>query len=167
MITRLLTRVLLLGAAVGSGSCLVVSDPDFRGQEDCIPFFVTEQAVPAPNATTRIPASPGEPLEFDGNVPMRSCALTKTYQMRVFLDNVWQYAQDVPPTGDEARPIAVILDMTGRAAGCHQVEVLVSTRFASGTDPKTTDRADDLAYMVWWFSNDTTGNVKFKDCGSP
>jgi hypothetical protein len=155
-----LARILLLGVAVCSGSCLVVSDPDFRGQEDCIPFFVTQQAEPALASTERIPATPTDPLEFRGSVPMRSCALTKIYQIRVFLDNELQPESTIPPTGDEERPVSVLVDLSRTKPGCHQVEVLVSSSFT--LDARTAAKPDDLAYLVWWFTN--TSGAQFQDC---
>jgi hypothetical protein len=160
---RVVARILLLCAAVGSGSCLVVSDPDFRGQEDCIPFFVTQQASPALTAKTLILASSASALEFRGDVPMRSCALTKTYEMHVFLDDDWKRLDTVPPTGEEERNVTALVDISRAKPGCHQVEVLLSTRFSSA-DPKAPERANDLAYLTWWFANDS--NTKFEQCGS-
>jgi hypothetical protein len=160
---RLAARLLLLASAVCSGSCLVVSDPDFRGQEDCIPFFVTQSADPSVSDTSVILTSAGELPRFKGSVLMRSCALTKTYQMRVFLDGGLVHLDDVPPTGEEQRPVTALVDFSGALPGCHDVEIYLSTRFTA-IDPRQPERQDDLAYILWRFAD--TGNASFTDCGS-
>jgi hypothetical protein len=159
---RLAARLLLLCSAACSGSCLVVSDPDFRGQEDCIPFFVTAEAEPAVSDKTVLLASTGEVPDF--HIPMRSCALTKTYEMRVFLDGVPTRFDQLPPTGEEERPVTVVVDLSTSKPGCHEVEVYLSTRF-SAVDQRAAERPSDLAYVLWRFTNDS--NAKFTKCGSP
>lgn len=162
---RLAARLLLLAAAVCSGSCLVVSDPDFRGQEDCIPFFVTQQADPPIADKKLILASAGDAPEFRGTIPMRSCALIKNYEMRIFLDGAWQSLATVAPTGDEERNVSVLVNLpSGGKRGCHEIEVYLSTRF-SAIDPRVPENPDDLAYVLWRYA-DTT-DAKFANCGLP
>ncbi len=162
---RLVRR--LLGLAVvplALDGCLVLSDPDFQGQDECSPSFVTNEADPLLWSTPRIPAQAGDPVEFRGSVPMKSCALVKTYRARVFVDNVLKLEQSVPATGTDSRNVAVVVAVDKLSKGCHQIHLYVSSRFApAASDFKQPERAGDLAYLVWRFSNDA--NALAENCG--
>lgn len=146
----------LVPAAEG---CLVLSDPDFRGQNECVPFFLTLEADPSVRDPQRI-----EGTEFRGSVRMRTCALTLPYEARVFVDGEPKLFKSVPPTGDEIRTVPVLVDIAALAPGCHFVELFVSSKFrASGTDFSKPERANDVTYLVWTFINTTDATVA--SCG--
>lgn len=151
-------RLLLLAfVPAATGSCVVLSDPDFRGQDDCVPFFITHQAQPLVSDRPRIPENPGDPEAFRGTVPLRTCALTKTYEARVFVDGSFRSSQRVEPSGTEVRPVSVLLDVgqPKLVGGCHFIEVFVSSEFSpSGTDFRRPAREGDLTFLLWTFIND-------------
>jgi len=160
MFVRLARLSATLATAACTGSCLVVSDPDFRGQEDCVPYFVTNEAEPLLNVKTRVSTN-----RFDGNVPLRSCALAKTYELHVFLDGAQHSAPSVDPNGSDERPVTIGVDLTSVQPGCHQVEIYASSKF-DANDPRKADpdKPRDLAYLVWWFAD--TSDTKFEECGA-
>ncbi|MBI2389622.1 MAG: hypothetical protein HYV09_08500 [Deltaproteobacteria bacterium] len=135
--------------------CVVVSDPDFRGQDECLPMFLNLEADPAQSSTPRIPASPTDPIEFRGTVPLRSCALTKDYEARVFVDEEPRLSLKIPPSGGETRNVSVVVNVDRLAPGCHIVQVYVSSRFAAG-DFRQPERPGDIDYLLWNFSNDAS-----------
>lgn len=157
---RLVRRLLLLALVpAATGSCLVLSDPDFRGQDECVPFFLTREANPAVSSREVLT---GE--EFRGSVPMRTCALTLPYEARVFVDGVFTVNQNIPPTGEELREVPVLVDIKNLSKGCHFVEVFVSSRFrASGSDFTQPERSGDVTFLLWTFLNDTDATVT--SCG--
>jgi hypothetical protein len=155
-------RLLLLALVpAATGSCLVISDPDFRGQDDCVPFFITHQAQPLVSDRPRIPESPGDPTEFRGTVPFRSCALVKDYVARIFVDGSLRSEQVVPATGSEERTLEVSIDVGQLPqTGCHFVEVFLSTQFAAvGADFRSPARRGDLAFLLWTFVDSTDATV--------
>jgi hypothetical protein len=161
----LVRRLLALAAVpLALDGCLVLSDPDFQGQDECLPSFVTNEADPLLWSTPRIPAQVGGPVEFRGSLPMRSCALVKTYAARVFVDGTLKLEQAVPPNGADTRNVAVVVGVDGLSRGCHQIHLYVSSRFApAASDFKQPERSGDLAYVVWRFSNDASALAE--NCG--
>jgi hypothetical protein len=157
---RRLLRLAVMGALVtANDGCLVLSDPDFRGQDECVPFFLTLGADPSVKDRPRI-----EGTEFSGNVQMRTCALTKDYVARVFVDGALKLDQPIPPSGQETRDVPVLVDIRGLAAGCHFVELYVSSAFRpSGSDFTQPARAGDIAFLLWTFVNTTDATVA--SCG--
>jgi hypothetical protein len=157
---RLSLKMTVMAALVPAGEgCLVLSDPDFRGQNECVPYFLTLEAVPSVRDRPRI-----EGTEFRGSVPVRSCALTQPYEARIFLDGVLVRFAQIPESGSEIRPLSVFFDIQGLAPGCHFVEVFVSSKFrASGTDFTKPERADDVTFLLWTFLNTTDATVA--SCG--
>ena len=151
---RFVRRLLLLALVPATSSCLVLSDPDFRGQDECVPLFITHQAQPLVTSRRKIPESPGDPLQFSGTVPLRSCALTKPYYARVFVDGVNVRNQEIVASGTEIRPVEVLVDAGNLPGTCHQVEVFVSSAFASTGDLRTPARQSDLAFILWTFITD-------------
>lgn len=161
-----MAAVVLLAQPALDG-CLVLSDPDFQGEESCTPSFVAQEADPPQAGTSRFPANPGDPLEFRGTVPMKSCALVKNYDGRVFLDGELKTIIQIPPNGEDVRDVAVLLSLSEVPPGCHEVELYVSQLFSSSpTDLKTPARAGDLAYFVWRFVN-TSDPTDALTCGQP
>lgn len=162
---RFVRRLLLLALVpAATGRCLVLSDPDFRGQDDCVPFFITHEANPLITARPRIPANVGDPTQFRGSVPLRSCALTRDYTARIFIDGSIVSEVTVPPSGEEVRDVNVLVDVGLVPRGCHFVEVRVSSAFSpSGGDFRRPAREDDLAFLVWTFINDPDATVA--SCG--
>lgn len=154
----LVRRLLLLAVVpLALDGCLVLSDPDFQGQDECLPSFVNQEADPLISQTPRIPADATSPAEFRGSVPMKSCALVANYQARVFVDSEFKLDLAVPPNGTDTRNVSVVVDVDGLSKGCHQIHLYVSRRFApAGSDFKQPERAGDLAYLVWRFSNDAS-----------
>lgn len=141
-----------------SGGCLVVSDPDFRGQDQCVPSLLLLEANPSVRERPRI-----EESEFSGTVPMRSCALTFDYEARIFVDGSLVQFQRIPPNGLEIRDVPVLVDIKRLRPGCHVVEVFVSSQFRGGSDFITPERKDDIAFISWTFLNDTDASVA--SCG--
>lgn len=144
------------------GGCLVVSDPDFRGQDECVPFFLSYEADPSTSPAHRRPESPTDPAEFRATVPLRSCALTTDYTAHVFIDNVLRVIKKIPPTGSELREVSVLVDIGNEDPGCHLVEVFVSSNFA---DFKTPERPGDVAKIDWLFYNVAGASAEI--CGTP
>jgi len=162
---RLVRRLLGLAAVpLALDGCLVLSDPDFQGQDECTPSFVTNEADPLLWSTPRIPAAVGDPEEFRGSVPLKSCALTKPYEVRVFVDNALRKSGPVPASGTDTRNVAVVVNVAGLSKGCHLIHLYVSSRFAlAASDFKQPEQPGDLAYIVWRFSNDA--NSPAENCG--
>jgi hypothetical protein len=156
-LVRRLLPVVLVPTVLGG--CLVASDPDFRGQDECVPFFLTHEADPSTSETHRRPESTSDPEEFRASVPMRSCALTTDYEARVFVDNKLVDISQIPPTGGELRDISVLVDIAG-LTGCHTVELFISSNFA---DFKTPERSGDVAKVSWFVFNDPATPVP--ECG--
>lgn len=159
---RLVRRLLALTAVSNVlGGCLVVSDPDFRGQDECVPFFLAHEADPSTPGPHLRPESATDPAEFRATVPMRSCALTRDYRAHVFVDNTLRVIQRIPPTGNELRDVSILVNIGEESPGCHRVSVYVSTNFADFTTP---DRPGDVAKIDWLFYNDQ--NSTAAGCGS-
>lgn len=148
-------RLLVLAVVPALDGCVVVSDPDFRGQDECVPAFVHHEAEPALADTPRIPANPTDPVEFRGTVPLRTCALTLEYEARVFVDQELRRSIRIEPSGSETRNVSVVVDVDRLTPGCHSVDVYVSSRFAAG-DFRQPERPGDLSYLHWRFSNDAS-----------
>ncbi len=125
--------------------CVVVSDPDIRGQDTCVPFFLTHEADPSTSGAHRRPESSTDPAEFRASVPMSSCALTRDYETHVFVDDELVDISKIPPTGGELRTASVLVDISG-LTGCHRIELFVSTNFA---DFKSPERPGDVAKITW------------------
>lgn len=142
--------------------CLVVSDPDFRGQDECLPFFVNQAAVPPITAPTLVET--GDTITFEATVPLQTCALTVQYEMRVFVGGQVRMIEEVDPTGSETRPISIVQDISlseDLEDGCTTVELLVSRRFQGLRDPA---RPGDLAYVSWQVA--TSPDVTVGQCGA-
>lgn len=153
---RRLLQLAVMGALVAANDgCLVLSDPDFQGQDECVPFFLTHEADPSVRDFRRI-----EKAEFEGSVPMRTCALTKPYFARIFLDGRLRVLeQEIPPSGDELRTVPILLPIGDLAPGCHFVEVRVSSAFRPGSDFTQPARPGDIAFLLWTFTNTTDASV--------
>lgn len=138
--------------------CLVTSDPDFRGQEDCVPYFVVRDADPEITSTLKLRDGALPELR----VPLRSCALVKRYFVRIFVDGLLFATAQIEPSGQEIRTLRIgDLPVGLLQPGCHQLEVYASGAFATerGRDPV---RDDDLAYIAWWFT--TVDGATFESC---
>lgn len=145
--------------------CVVLSDPDFQGQDECTPSFVTNEADPLLWSTPRIPAQEGDPAEFRASVPLKSCALVATYRARVFLDNVIQREIEIPASGTDTRNVSIVQNVGSVSKGCHLIHLYVSRSFAPAAgDFKQPERPGDLAYVVWRFSNDASSLAE--NCGA-
>ncbi len=144
-------------AVMTNASCLIVSDPDFRGQDQCTPSLLHHEADPETASTAPLE----DPFAFRASIPLRSCALTRTYIAHVFADGILERIVDVPPTGSETRTVTVLFDVGALEAGCHQVEVYVSSRFSAG-NLKVPERPDDVGYVAWWFAN--SPDATFESC---
>lgn len=160
---RLGSKMAMMAALVPAlglvnGGCLALSEPDFRGQDECVPFFLTLGADPP-----LLNRTPIEKAEFSGSVQMRTCALTKDYVAHVFLDGVPVLFTSVPPTGVELRTVPVLVDISRSSPGCHIVELYVSSKFKDGTDFTKPERRDDIAYILWTFVNSSDATVA--SCG--
>jgi hypothetical protein len=158
-----LVRRLLVIALVPTvlDGCLVVSDPEFRGQDECVPFFLTHEADPSTSLPLRRPETASDPAEFRATVPMRSCALVSNYKAHVFVDRNLKIIKTLPPTGTELRDVSVLVNIADEVADgrCHRVEVLVSQNFLDFENPA---RAGDVAKITWQFYNDP--NTTLADC---
>jgi len=156
---RRLVRTLLAIAVVPVlGSCVVASDPDFQGQDQCVPFFLEHEADPSTSVFSRLTETTAGSDVFRATVPMRSCALTKEYELHVFVDNNPRALTKIFPTERELRDVSIVVDITPERdnPGCHRVEALVSTNFQNFRDPV---RSGDLAKIVWWFSNNPDASL--------
>lgn len=145
------------------GGCLVASDPDFRGQDECVPFFLAHEAEPSTSEAHRRPESADDPEEFRASVPLRSCALTTDYVAHVFIDDDLRVIKKIPPSGGELRDVSVLVDIAKEAEtpGCHRAELYVSSNFA---DFKTPERAGDVAKISWFFFN--VPDALVSNCGN-
>jgi hypothetical protein len=154
-----------MASCVGGTSCLVVSDPDFQGQEDCVPYALNHEADPELGSWINlVPDASATERTFRALIPISTCALAKEYTARVFIDNLLLKIIPVPPTGTERREVSVLVDIVniGLAPGCHKVELLVSGQFAA--DLRAPARPDDIAKAVWLFYDDP--NVTPASCGA-
>lgn len=143
-----LAIAVFLGLAAPSlQACIVTTSPTFTDQPSCPPAFVASEATPAVNLPVVIDPTLTSP-SFEASVPLRTCALTKRFQVNTFLDGVVT-AGTSDPTGGEERPTTVRQSFLGVAPGCHLVEVFASTAFdpPNSRNPAT---AGDVAY-VWWY----------------
>jgi hypothetical protein len=138
--------------------CLVLSDPDFRGQDECLPSFETVDASPAVGTVFVLGSGS---TEFRPSVPVRSCALIKAYYAHVFVDGLIRTQLEIVPSGGEVRTFTALVDLSDVDPGCHTVEVLVSSGFAP-TSLRNPLRPGDLAYVAW--SVATSADVPVASC---
>lgn len=138
---------LLGGASLLLEACVVTTSPSFTDQPACPPSFVATEATPTVNVPFVIDTSAASP-SFEATVPLRSCAITKKFQVNYFLDGV-ATSGTVDPNGAEDRPTTVRQSFLGVAPGCHLVEVFASSAFdaPASRNPVT---PGDVAY-VWWY----------------
>ena len=128
--------------------CVVTTAPTFTDQPDCPPSFVPNEAIPAVNKPVTIDAT-DPTAEFVATVPLRSCAITKVYDSRYFLDgNIYKFSA-IDPTGDTVRSTTIRVPFLNVAPGCHRIELLATTAFLAGED-RTPQTQGDLAYIVWF-----------------
>ncbi len=154
-----------MAAPLASGSgCLVVSDPDFRGQNDCLPYFVNQSAEPTTTRPTVVTIGEDGRATFRASVPMQTCALTAEYEARVFVGGVAGEFSRIQSTGSETRVVSVVQDVSASAFddGCITIELLVSRSFRGSL--RVPERADDLAYIAWQVA--TSPDVTVGQCGA-
>lgn len=127
--------------------CVVTTVPSFNDQADCPPSFVANEAIPSINKPVTINAN-DPTASFVATVPLHSCAVTKTYDARWFLDNEIHFTK-VDPTGDAVRSTSIRVPFLNVAPGCHRIEFLATTAFLAGED-RTPQTQGDLADIVWF-----------------
>ncbi len=128
--------------------CVVTTAPSYNDQPDCPPSFIPSEADPPVNVPKTIFAN-DPTAEFVGTVALRSCAVTKTYAARYFLDgNIFKFGV-IDPTGDTTRSTTFHVPFLNVAPGCHRVELLATTAFLA-TEFRTPQTQGDLAYIVWF-----------------
>jgi hypothetical protein len=133
----------------------VTTAPSYNEQPDCPPSFLADEASPSIRQPEHINAN-DPTASFTATVPLHSCAVTKKYEARWFLDNEVHFTT-VFPTGDAVRSTSLNVPFLNVAPGCHRVEFLVTTHFLSG-DPRAPETAGDLADIVWFVDvTDGTG----------
>lgn len=156
LVRRLLAMALVPATLSG---CVVVSDPEFQGQDECDPFFLTQEADPSTSGFVRLTETTPDSDVFRASVPMRSCALTKNYTLNVFVDKNLRAQTTIFPTERDLRNVPIVVDVFPERAnpGCHRVEAFVSTGFTS--DFRTAARPGDVAKITWWFFNDADAPV--------
>jgi hypothetical protein len=153
-------------AAPALEACVVTTSPTFTDQPSCPPAFVASEATPSPNVPFVIDSSLASP-SFEASVPLRTCAITKRFQVNTFLDGVVTTGAS-DPTGAEERPTTVRQSFLGVAPGCHLVEVFASSAF----DPPTSRNpatAGDVAYVWWYVSvpNADGSQASLSECRGP
>jgi hypothetical protein len=149
VLSPLVTTLGLVGAAAFGHGCVVTNDPSFAAtQTDCPPSFLLDEADPPVGKPFTIHTTDVTP-QFVATVPLRSCALTKTYDAHVILDGRSIFLAKVVPSAEETRPASITVPFLGVAPGCHRVEFLASTAFEAG-DARTPATPGDLAYIVWF-----------------
>ncbi len=141
----------LLGLALvaSTAGCVVLSDPEFKTEDQCPPTLDLTQASPTLASQAIIAPVAGRPFEFRATVPIESCALTRVLEMRVFLDGFLAGSTDLPPNGTSRRDASLAVDLTRARQGCHVVELLVSGRFSSDPGARQPAKAGDIGYAVW------------------
>lgn len=139
----------LLAAALCLPGCVVLSDPEFKTEDECPPTLQMTEASPGYLSFPIIAAAPPKVFEFRATVPVRSCALTRALEARVFLDGSLLRSSELPPNGTSGRDLTVFVALDSVRQGCHVLEVLVSGRFSS--DQRQPVKAGDVGSGVWWF----------------
>lgn len=150
-----LVRALLGTATTTTCSCVVNPAPTpFQDPTQCPPYFVPDQADPHINKFKIIDPSTGT-AQFQASVPIKSCALSKQFIGRVFVDgNHSSFIQETvfQPTGTDTRSAIISVPISGSETlteGCHIIELLASSAFAPG-EVRQPAQSGDLAYVVWF-----------------
>jgi hypothetical protein len=162
---------LLLAAVVTLPGCIVASTPVYSSPDDCPPAFVANEALlvlsdgrplppigdpaliacPTADTTAKV-CDTSSPLELAATIPVRSCAVARTLEGRLFLDNRPVSQSILQPTGDVLRQVKFTISLQQMLLSCHKVEYFVTTQFASnGPNFHTPVKQGDLAYVVWLF----------------
>ena len=149
--------LLAVAAWATQAACAVrPSATQFQSPEDCPPYFVLTDALPHVDQIDVL--SPTDDLDL--TVTLQSCALTTSYDARVFVDggsDIKAEVQIPSSTGITRDDNQIHVPLAGQlSAGCHRVELLASTAFVNGRTPV---RADDLAYIVWFVDVNEPGTV--------
>jgi len=174
-----LVTAALLSIVAATSSCVVSTTPTlFQDPNQCNPFFLADQALPATSTIGSFdPAGTGK-QQFEATVPLSSCNLTQSYQAQVFIDGsstpapyiiddpnapggtrtvtVFDYASNGTATRDILFRLQVVA-VPSFTERCHRIDLYVSGQFR---EPKVPLRAGDLAVIGWFIdvTNDTTGH---------
>ncbi len=145
--TSLVTSSLAIVGSMLLPGCVVTTAPTFTDQPDCPPSFVPSEASPPINHPVQIDATDPS-AKFVATVPLRSCAVTKTYDSHYFLDGQ-VFPNKIDPNGTDTRSTTITVPFLNVAPGCHRIELLATTAFMAG-DLRTPQTQGDLAYIVWF-----------------
>jgi hypothetical protein len=131
--------------------CIVTSAPTYSAPDQCPPSFVQNEADPPVSEFKKFDAT-AKSLEFDATVSVRSCAVTKQLEGRLFFDNKLTNNVPVIPNGALERTASFKLALEPSSAKCHKIEYLVTSQGFSGSasDFRTPAVQGDLASIVWW-----------------
>lgn len=157
---------LVVAAVVTHGGCIVTSTPTFTEGADCPPYFLANDAIPPTSKVTVIDLTSTSP-SFTAKVPLRSCALTKTFEAHLFLDGLQlpSFAFQENGTDQRIQSITIPIDANVQG-GCHLVELFVSSAFAPG-QPRVPLVQTDLAFASWLIDVPGSGDHAVADCPSP
>jgi hypothetical protein len=156
-VARALVMATTMGSMIAAGDACVVNPTatQFSSADNCPPYILTDRAAPP---TTQIAVPPvsdptvASPSFQVDSVPIQTCAEAKTFLGRIFLDGKSVIFQEfnIPPEVGSIRSAKFSVPIVGTlGAGCHLVELYVSSAFTPG-DVRAPATPGDLATIAWF-----------------
>jgi hypothetical protein len=157
----------LTSVVVAAGEACVVSPTasTFSSQDSCPPTFAPDDSSTSTNYIVAL--DPSKVDAFNASVPLRSCATTKDFVGRTFVDRqpFFVHEDSFLASGGDTRVATIGIPVASTALsneGCHLVELYASSAFAVG-DLRTPATPGDLAYISWFVYTHTAGAPEVKN----